>query len=185
MRTIDKEIRKYVKKVLRQIRGTWKVKQRIREDLTLSINEKMDNSLSDDVYEVMGDPRVVAEEFMDNLELDSVSDLVIAMKNPYEFISDQKLFGLPLVHINVGGVMATNYAKGIIAIGDAAVGLISIGGVSVGLISFGGVSLGALAIGGVAIGGLAFGGVAIGLYAFGAVSIALYKAFGAVMYLLK
>ena len=53
----------------------------------------------------------------------------------YEYKSKRTLFGLPLVHINVGyGVYR---AKGVIAIGNIATGIVSIGIIAVGLLSIG------------------------------------------------
>ena len=79
----------------------------------------------------------------------------------YEYKSSVTLFGLPLVHINVGR-FGLHRAKGILAIGNVATGLISIGLLSAGLISFGCLSLGLLAVGALALGVAAFGGVALG-----------------------
>ena len=119
----------------------------------------------------------------------------------YEFRSKATLFGLPLVHINVGyGLRA---ARGIIAIGNLAVGVVSIGGVAVGVFSLGGVALGLLfalgglgvgalslgafalgviSIGGIAAGWLTWGGVALGKYAVGGVAVASKVAIGGVVY---
>jgi transcriptional regulator with XRE-family HTH domain len=100
----------------------------------------------------------------------------------YEYKSKRTLFGLPLVHINVG--MGMRRAKGIIAIGTIAKGIVAFGGVSVGVISFGAVSLGLIALGAlglgivasgaVAVGALAFGGIAFGIVAFGGLSFGVY-----------
>jgi len=87
----------------------------------------------------------------------------------YEYKSRRTLFGLPLVHVNVGG--GFGWARGIVAIGDIATGAVAFGGVSAGLVSLGGVSAGLFALGGMALGGVAAGGLAVGLAAFGAVAI--------------
>lgn len=81
----------------------------------------------------------------------------------YEFRSRTTLFGLPLVHINLGP--GFHRAKGIIAIGNFAAGVVAIGGLSAGLFSVGAGSLGLLALGGTAAGVLAAGGLAFGLLA--------------------
>lgn len=104
----------------------------------------------------------------------------------YEYKSKHKLFGLPLLHINIG--IGPHRAKGIIAIGVAATGLVSIGLASFGVISLGLATLGLLAIGifslgcfsagAVTIGMIAAGAVAIGIMTFGAVSVGGF-AFGA------
>jgi len=101
----------------------------------------------------------------------------------YEYKSKSTLFGLPLVHINVG--FGLRRAKGVIAIGTLAKGLISIGLLSMGLLSTGLLSLGLLAVGvfslglasvgTVAVGGIAIGAVAIGLIALGAVAIGMFS----------
>lgn len=131
------------------------------------------------------------------------SDDIHYMRRPYffrpdyEYKSKKKLFGLPLVHINVGYGMKK--AKGFIAIGNLAVGVISVGLVSLGVISIGvlaagliglgalviGVLLaggafaaGAFAAGGIAFGIIAVGGVAIGVCSFGGCAIASHFAAG-------
>ena len=81
----------------------------------------------------------------------------------YEFRSKTTLFGLPLVHINLGP--GFQRAKGIIAIGNFAAGVVAVGGLSAGLFSVGAGSLGLLALGGMAVGGVALGGLALGLLA--------------------
>jgi len=107
----------------------------------------------------------------------------------YEYKSNRTLFGLPLVHINMG--LGLHGARGIIAIGNMAVGVAAIGGLSAGLFSLGGVSLGLLlalggaavgcySIGGLAFGLLAWGGLAFGLLSFGGISCGMYAAGGVV-----
>lgn len=93
----------------------------------------------------------------------------------YEYKSKRILFGLPLVHINVG--FGIRKAKGIIAIGTIAKGIISLGVISLGVISFGTISVGLLAIGAVALGLFAMGGIAAGAIAAGGITIGLL-AFG-------
>ena len=82
----------------------------------------------------------------------------------YEFCSKTSLFGLPLVHINLGP--GFQRAKGIIAIGNFAAGVVAVGGLSAGLFSVGAGSLGLLAaVGGFALSlGLAMGGGAVSRY---------------------
>lgn len=87
----------------------------------------------------------------------------------YEYRSPVSLFGLPLVHINLG--RGLHVAKGVFAVGNIAAGFVALGGLSAGLLSLGGLSLGLLAIGGLAAGIAALGGVALGLLALGAVAI--------------
>lgn len=104
----------------------------------------------------------------------------------FEWKSKTTLFGLPLLHVNIG---LGRVAKGVFAIGLVSVGFFSAGLVSVGLLAWGiialglfscgSISLGALiALGGVAIGTfIAFGGLAVGCFSFGGCAVGLY-AFG-------
>ncbi len=119
----------------------------------------------------------------------------------YEFRSRATLFGLPLIHINVG--FGFRAARGIIAIGNISVGVVSIGGVAVGVFSLGGLAigllfalgglgvgalalggfaLGVISIGGFAAGWLAWGGIALGKYAVGGVAVASEVAIGGAAY---
>lgn len=101
----------------------------------------------------------------------------------YEYKSKREIFGIPLVHVNIGVGLYT--AKGIIAIGNISKGVISLGVVSLGMFSFGAlalglisiasISLGVLALGGIAIGIIALGGVAIGVVSLGGLSIGMYS----------
>lgn len=107
----------------------------------------------------------------------------------YEYKSRRKLFGIPLLHVNIG--WGRPYvAKGIFAVGGIAIGVVSLGGIALGglcfgalalgLLAFAGVSVGLLAaFGGMAIGGLALGGVAVGLVSFGGVAVGKYAVGGA------
>ena len=107
----------------------------------------------------------------------------------YEYKSERTLFGLPLVHINLG--RRDHWARGIIAVGNIATGIVALGGIAAGLFSLGGVSfglllaLGAVALGGVSVGGvaiglLAWGGIALGWLAVGGLSVGVYAAGGVV-----
>jgi transcriptional regulator with XRE-family HTH domain len=91
----------------------------------------------------------------------------------YEYKSERTLFGLPLVHVNIG--FRPRKAKGIIAIGAVAQGFISIGLVSIGLLSFGLLSLGLVAFGTLSIALLvAFGAVSVGTFSIGAVALGAF-----------
>ena len=105
----------------------------------------------------------------------------------YEYKSKRTLFGLPLVHINMG--FGLRVAKGIIAIGNISIGVLSIGGLALGLISFGGLALGlllvlagvgvgAVAFGGLAVGALAVGGLALGWFVWGGIACGVYSVGG-------
>ena len=96
--------------------------------------------------------------------------------NEYEYISQTKVFGIPLIHIKGHGT-----AKGIVAIGPLALGIISIGILPTGLISLGALSTGIL----LAVGGLSFslftaiGGVALSFYlSIGGVGISYFYSLG-------
>lgn len=102
----------------------------------------------------------------------------------YEYKSKKTIFGLPLVHINVG--RGLKKAKGIIAIGNMASGIVAIGLASIGVVSIGLVSIGFitiaifaaalfLAFGTIAVGTIAFGAVAIGIFSIGALSIGMFS----------
>lgn len=172
----------YVKQVLKYIKASRKVKLRIKDDLMAALYEESDNVSFESIVAKHGEPKEMACEFMDNLELPNeyygVTIGLSRRAKPYEYISKAKIFGIPLVHINISGRYGIGVAKGIIAIGDVAFGLISIGGLSLGLISIGGISIGAFALGGIAAGALAIGGIAIGYTAIGGIAVATFKAIG-------
>lgn len=90
----------------------------------------------------------------------------------FEYKSKTTLFGLPLVHINVGVFVV---AKGIIAIGPAAVGLLSIGLFGVGLLTLSCFALGLIALGAIAVGGVALGAIAVGFIALGGLALGVYS----------
>lgn len=106
----------------------------------------------------------------------------------YEYRSKKTLFGLPLIHVNIGLFRAYR-AKGILAVGNLAAGILSIGVLSAGLLSIGALAVGLLAIGALAAGGLALaafaagifalGGIAVGVVAFGGVALGVYAIGGA------
>ncbi len=102
----------------------------------------------------------------------------------FEYKSKTTIFGLPLVHVNIG---FGRVAKGIFSIGLVSAGFISVGLLSLGLFSFamlslgllslGAISAGAISLGGVSLGIIVLGGVAIGCFSMGGCSIGLF-AFG-------
>lgn len=109
-----------------------------------------------------------------------------ALTPGYEYKSERTLFGLPLVHINLGyglrgakGVFAVgNYAVGVVAVGGFGVGLVGVGGFSAGLVCLGGMAFGGLALGGLAVGAVAVGACAVGIYALGVAAVASKAAVG-------
>lgn len=96
----------------------------------------------------------------------------------YEYISPRRLWGLPLLHVRLGG--GSRPVKGIVAVGNVAVGLVALGGIGVGLFSLAGVGVGLLALGGMTLGAASIGGVAIGLCAGGGVALGQWLAIGGV-----
>ena len=116
----------------------------------------------------------------------TVSDKVLILKPKYEYKSEKTLFGLPLVHINIGfgvrkakGIIAIgNISSGIISIGICSAGIISLGVLSLGLLSLGALALGLISFGGVSAGALAFGGLAVGLISVGGLSIGAFSVGG-------
>ncbi len=101
----------------------------------------------------------------------------------YEYRSQKKMFGLPLVHIAFAGDpegKELRTASGIIAIGDVALGGVAIGGFSFGAVAFGGISSGLVSVGGVTLGLLtAIGGVVFGTFTVGGISFGITGARGA------
>ena len=102
----------------------------------------------------------------------------------FEYKSERQMFGMPLVHINVG--LGLRKAKGILAIGNIATGFLSIGLIAKGLLSIGLLSIGVvafgllslallLAVGNISIGTFSLGAVAFGVFTLGAVSIGVYS----------
>lgn len=94
----------------------------------------------------------------------------------YEYKSKRTLFGIPLVHINIG---MGKTAKGIVAVGFKSFGVISIGLLSIGILSLGLLALGLLGLGLLGVGIFGFGTFALGLLSGGAISIGVIS-FGAV-----
>jgi RNA polymerase sigma factor (sigma-70 family) len=88
-------------------------------------------------------------------------------KPAWEFCSESKFLGLPLVHICIGDRFAIlkTPVKAWIAIGSKAIGgLFAFGGLAIAPVSFGGFSIGLLSFGGLALGGVALGGIAAGVW---------------------
>jgi hypothetical protein len=187
------KIDNYVETVLSSIIADDKLKERIKSDLYLHLNEAACDKNIDEVITRMGAPKEVAREFMDSIYEDKTEILnkLIQerttvnklMNDCYEYKSKITIFGLPLLHLKINkygrkpcmakGIIAIGTISiGVISIGALPIGVISIGGGAIGIISFGGIALGALlAIGGVSIGALAVGGLAIGLGAIGGCAI--------------
>jgi len=94
----------------------------------------------------------------------------------HRYVSEWRLWGLPLVSIAFGADSQRGEQRGIargwLAIGDMAFGGIAIGGIAAGPIAVGGVCAGVLALGGGAAGLVALGGVAVGWAACGGIALA-------------
>lgn len=106
----------------------------------------------------------------------------------YEYKSKKMLWGVPLVHINVGhgiykakGIIAIGtIAKGILSLGAVSLGIIALGASSIGVISLGAATLGLLlAVGAISVGTISIGGLAVGVLAFGGVAVGMYSIGGA------
>jgi transcriptional regulator with XRE-family HTH domain len=135
-------------------------------------------------YEVTIDSLLIPEK-VEKQKCDE--DVIVIRKLHYEYKSKKKLFGVPIVHVNIGRGLYVS--KGIISIGNISIGflsfgLLSLGLLSLGVVSFGLISLGAIALallialGSISIGTIAIGAVAVGLFSIGAVSIG-YFSYGA------
>ncbi len=104
----------------------------------------------------------------------------------FEYKSKTTVFGVPLVHVNIGlgrvakGIFSFGLVSvGLVSVGLVSVGLLALGSVALGLITFGAISLGLIvALGAVAIGMIALGGVAIGCFSMGGCSIGLFACGG-------
>ena len=105
---------------------------------------------------------------------------------PYEYKSSRTLWGLPLVHVNIGwgrrakGIVAVGtVARGVVALGLASVGVVSLGVVSLGLLSLGALGVGALlAVGAITVGTFSIGGIAVGVFALGGVAVGAFATGG-------
>ncbi|NFA59875.1 helix-turn-helix domain-containing protein [Clostridium sporogenes] len=128
------------------------------------------------------------EQKVDDKKTQLVININRGYSMEYEYKSKKTLFGLSLVHINIG--RGFKKAKGIISIGNISYGMISLGFISFGILSCGLMSIGLitlailsigllLAVGVMSAGIFSIGAISIGIFSLGAVSIGKY-AFGAV-----
>ncbi len=93
-----------------------------------------------------------------------------------EYISERKLLGLPLVHINMGPRypgQPVRHAKGWLAVGEVAVGVVAFGSFAVGLMAWGGIALGAVVWAGLGIGIVSFAGMSVGVLATGGAAVGI------------
>lgn len=165
--------------VSRQAVSKWESGQSYPEmDKMIALSEFFGVSMDHMVKEVSVNQEPVPPLDAGNFHAD------VTAKYHYEYKSKRTLFGIPLVHINVGrGIYV---AKGVLAIGNIAVGGLSVGILSLGglcfgalaggMISIAGLALGLfLAIGGLAAGIIAIGGLAVGIFAIGGLSIGMFS----------
>lgn len=146
----------------------------------------IDALVKDDIELEEDDKLKVNNEDALDYENSNKKQIVINFYNnsfEYEYKSKKHLFGLPLVHINIG--RGIKKAKGIIAIGNISIGVISIGLMSIGILSFGVLSLALfslaalsigllLAVGAISIGTVSIGAVSIGIFSLGSLAIGKY-----------
>lgn len=165
---MNKEYDNYINKIVSNIGLSGKKARRVREDLYSSLIEKQQITGETNPYILMGDPEDIAEEFRENIGMES--EIYLEYKSKlnilgvhhywYEYKSKVSIMGIPLLHINCKPM---GVAKGIVSIGSIAIGVLAFGGVSIGAISFGAIAIGILAaIGGISLAGLfSIGGIAI------------------------
>jgi RNA polymerase sigma factor (sigma-70 family) len=109
----------------------------------------------------------------------------------WEYRSPLSLFGLPLLHIRIGGELALRNKPvkawvavaevamgGLFAFGGVAIAPLSIGGLAIGLVPLGGCAVGLMALGGFSLGWWSFGGCAVGWLAFGGCALGWQAALG-------
>ena len=104
----------------------------------------------------------------------------------FEYKSKTTVFGVPLVHVNLGlgrvakGIFSFGLVSvGVVSFGLVSIGLLALGTFALGLLSFGAISLGLIvALGAVSIGIIALGGCAIGCFSMGGCSIGLFACGG-------
>jgi hypothetical protein len=166
---MKKTFTKYANSVITFLDCDIKTKQRIKEDIIETLNDRFEELKIENPYELMGDPKSVSNEFAENLHLSKETGI--------NYISSFTIGGFPLVHISSRKNVV---AKGILAIGYRSIGIISFGALSAGVVSFGALSIGVFSFGGLAIAiSAAFGGLAIAYdIALGGLAIAKSLAMG-------
>lgn len=180
---MNKEFEAYIDKIIYYLGVNGKQEKQIRDDLYNSLIEKQECTGENNPYELLGAPEEIAEEFRENLNITEEKpnqSMYMNYINPslFEYTSRTKIFGIPLIHVNL---KPFGVAKGIISIGSISIGVLSIGAISFGILSLGAIGFGIiLALGGFSISGvMSFGGIAIaGLAAFGGMAISYGISFG-------
>lgn len=135
---------------------------------------------TDEIYILDSNEIKISEEQKPEKVDDKKTQLVININRgyplEYEYKSNKILFGLPLVHINIGRGFIS---YGILSFGFISIGLITLALLSIGLLlAVGVISLGIFSIGAVSVGIFSIGAISIGKYAVGASAIASDIAIG-------
>lgn len=161
--------KKYTALVVSKIECSYSVKLRLKEDITLMLEERSELNDCDDPVILLGSPEQLADELKENLGEYKTSFIDIK--------SETKIKGLPLYHITNRRDIT---AKGIVAIGIKSFGIISIGSISAGIISLGAISAGVFSLGGISLALLfSLGGISISnSIAIGGIAIANSLAIG-------
>lgn len=137
-----------------------------------------------EIFGVTLDNLVKDNDINENADNTANDHFWVNRNNSFEYKSKKIVFGMPLVHINIGfgrkkakGIIAIgNIASGLVSIGFVSFGLISMGLVSIGLLSFGIIAIGALlAAGAISVGTISFGAIALGIFATGAISAGMFS----------
>ena len=141
-------------------------------------NVTIDSLVNDDNEIGERNENEAADEKNNSANQDDLNGRIVLNVNKvsmeYQYKSKKTLFGLPLVHINLG--RGFKKAKGIIAVGNISYGVISGGFLSFGLLSFGLLGIGLAGFGAIALGLLlAAGAVSLGTFSFGAISIGVFS----------
>lgn len=161
--------------VARQTVSNWETGETAPNPDQLKILSKVFNVSIDELLE---NDDFIRSEKSDNFKKEFFDEENSSRLVGFEYKSKKTFHGIPLVHINIGGIIPRR-AKGIIAIGDIAQGVVALGGISAGVVSLGGVSAGLISMGGLAVGLIvALGGAAIAPIACGAAAVGVI-AYGA------
>ncbi|EPY2272393.1 helix-turn-helix domain-containing protein [Clostridium sporogenes] len=177
--------------ISRQAISKWESGQSTPDLKKLIVIAELYNVTIDSLVKDSDEFHILQSNGMNNREKQKVGDKkiqVVINRNrgysmEYEYKSKRILFGLPLVHINIG--RGFKKAKGIISIGNISYGIISVGFISFGILSCGFMSIGLitlallsmgllLAVGVMSVGIFSIGAISIGIFSLGALSIGKY-----------
>lgn len=164
--------------ISRQAISKWESGQSTPDLKKLIVIAELYNVTIDSLVKDSDEFHILQSNGMDNREKQKVGDKktqVVINRNrgysmEYEYKSKRILFGLPLVHINIG--RGFKKAKGIISIGNISYGIISVGFISFGILSCGFMSIGLITLALLSMGLLlAVGVMSVGIFSIGAISI--------------